>query len=348
MRAACFCAHQRTKDGKAHTYWTLVETVRTPDGPRQRTLCYLGELNGSAQALWLKTIEVFNAQGESRQLKLFPADAPVPEDDPNVARVLLDRVRVERTRRFGECFLGWELWRRLPLDGFWEALLDRPEDEADVPWSRVAALLAIKKEQDTDAFCFQEVYDEMKQLARHTLSGYKEVEQYKYVTDDDSFPQATYIKRNIPLLLSGTIMEDEEGVGLGLYTQIRFGQRNLYLCKFHGMSRPVDKLDDPERLRQSQRLVNFFKDKDSSKIIGGDFNVFPETKSVRMFQENSYKDLIKEFNIATTRNQLSWETYPDNKQYYSDYVFVSPDIKIKNFSVPNIEISNYLRLILEI
>lgn len=138
-------AHQRTKDGKTHTYWTLVETVRTPDGPRQRTLCYLGELNGSAQARWLKTIEVFNAQGESRQLKLFPADAPVPEDDPNVARVLLDRVRVERTRRFGECFLGWELWSRLQLDGFWEALLDRPEDEADVPWSRVAALLAINR-----------------------------------------------------------------------------------------------------------------------------------------------------------------------------------------------------------
>lgn len=138
-------AHQRSKDGKAHTYFTLVETVRTPDGPRQRTLCYLGELNGSAQARWLKTIEVFNQQGESRQLKLFPAQVPPPEDEPNVARVLLERVRVERTRRFGECFLGWELWRRLELDRFWEVLLDQPEVEADVPWSRVAALLAINR-----------------------------------------------------------------------------------------------------------------------------------------------------------------------------------------------------------
>src|SRR3979411_2668564 len=34
------------KDGKEHGYWSLVETVRTADGPRQRTLCYLGELNG--------------------------------------------------------------------------------------------------------------------------------------------------------------------------------------------------------------------------------------------------------------------------------------------------------------
>jgi len=49
----------------------VVETVRTVGGPRQRTLCYLGELNGSAQARWLKSVEVFNEQGEARQLKLF-------------------------------------------------------------------------------------------------------------------------------------------------------------------------------------------------------------------------------------------------------------------------------------
>ena len=48
--------NRRSKDGKDHNYWSLVETVRTPDGPRQRTLCYLGELNSSAQARWLKTI----------------------------------------------------------------------------------------------------------------------------------------------------------------------------------------------------------------------------------------------------------------------------------------------------
>jgi transposase len=142
--------HRRVKDGKPHDYWSLVETVRTLSGPRQRTLCYLGELNGSAQARWLKSIEVFNEEGESRQLMLFPAGAaPVQdstgEDDAQVARVLIDRVRLERTRRFGECFLGLELWRRLKLDRFFESALDRPEDEAEVPWSRVAALLAINR-----------------------------------------------------------------------------------------------------------------------------------------------------------------------------------------------------------
>ena len=137
--------HERSKDGKEHTYWSLVETVRTPDGPRQRTLCYLGELNDSAQVRWLKTIEVFNEEGESHQLKLFPSDVEPPEGDAAVARVRLDKVRLERSRRFGDCFLGLELWKRLELDRFWEALLDGPENVADVPWSRVAALLAINR-----------------------------------------------------------------------------------------------------------------------------------------------------------------------------------------------------------
>ena len=133
----------RHKDGKEHTYWSLVESVRTPDGPRQRTLCHLGELNGSDHARWLRTIEVFNEQGEAQQLKLFPAHVVVPSDDPQVARVLINRVRLERMRQFGAGYLGLELWRRLELDRFFEQAVD--DASADVPWSRVAALLAINR-----------------------------------------------------------------------------------------------------------------------------------------------------------------------------------------------------------
>jgi len=136
-------SNRRSKDGKQHVYWSLVETVRTPDGPRQRTLCYLGELNSSAQARWLKTVEVFNEQGEAQQLKLFPSQVEAPPDDPQVARVLLDKVRLERTRQFGPCWLGLELWKRLELDRFFAAALD--QDAADVAWSRIAAVLAIHR-----------------------------------------------------------------------------------------------------------------------------------------------------------------------------------------------------------
>lgn len=135
--------NRRSKDGKDHIYWSLVETVRTPDGPRQRTLCYLGELNSSGQARWQKTVEVFNEDGEAQQLRLYPSDVEPPADDPGVARVLLNKVRLERTRQFGACWLGLELWKRLGLEGFFEQAMDA--EEADEPWSRVAAVLAVNR-----------------------------------------------------------------------------------------------------------------------------------------------------------------------------------------------------------
>ena len=135
--------HHRIKDGKDHTYWSLVETCRTPAGPRQRTICYLGELNASAEARWRKTVRVFNAQGDEQQLALFPAGAVDLPDADNIVQIRLDRVRWTRAREFGDVCLGWALWQRLGLKAFWEHAVDAIP--ADVPWSRVAALLAINR-----------------------------------------------------------------------------------------------------------------------------------------------------------------------------------------------------------
>jgi len=57
--------------------------------------------------------------------------------------VLVNKVRLERTRGFGSCFVGLELWKRLELDRFFAQNID--SEGADVPWSRVAALLAINR-----------------------------------------------------------------------------------------------------------------------------------------------------------------------------------------------------------
>jgi hypothetical protein len=62
--------HRRNKDGKHHTCWSLVETVRTPE-VRVRKLSAVRALKSSAQTRWLKTVEVFNEQGDARQLRLF-------------------------------------------------------------------------------------------------------------------------------------------------------------------------------------------------------------------------------------------------------------------------------------
>jgi len=57
--------------------------------------------------------------------------------------VLVRRVRVERTRQLGACLLGLTLWRQLQLDDFFARRVDGAP--ADVPWSRIAAVLAINR-----------------------------------------------------------------------------------------------------------------------------------------------------------------------------------------------------------
>src|SRR5260370_33218460 len=133
--------NNRKKDGKRPPSWSLVETIRTADGPRQRTLCHLGELNDSAQARWLKTIDVFNDAGERHQLKLFPSDIAPPPDDAEVAQVLVQRVRLERTRQLGPALLGLALWQQLRLDEFFETRVEAAA--APLPWARRPAILAI-------------------------------------------------------------------------------------------------------------------------------------------------------------------------------------------------------------
>ncbi len=57
--------------------------------------------------------------------------------------MLLNKVRLERMRQFGSCWLGLQLWKRLELDRFFEEAVD--EHVVDVPWSCVAAVLAINR-----------------------------------------------------------------------------------------------------------------------------------------------------------------------------------------------------------
>lgn len=123
------------------------------------------------------------------------------------------------------------------------------------------------------------------------------------------------------------------------------------LCGVHGIAEPGEKLDTVERIKQSQEVINSVKEVKLPAIIGGDFNLLPNTKSVKMFEEAGYRNLIKDFNIQETRNRLAWEFFKDTpgyvQQHFADFCFVSKDIKVKSFEVPDIEISDHLPLILE-
>jgi transposase len=107
----------RTKNGKEHAYFALVESVRTEAGPRQRIVAHLGELNHDQKQRWQRTVVFYNRHGEPQELRLFPDTDDVPvADDANVARVRLDRVGWSNGRHFGDVWLAHRLWQLLKLD----------------------------------------------------------------------------------------------------------------------------------------------------------------------------------------------------------------------------------------
>src|SRR5439155_6349125 len=97
-------AHERRKDGKVHTYWSLVENRRCADGRVvQRHVLYLGALTSAQELSWEKTSEQFDA------------GARAGEALPGLAteRELQSKFRIERPRQWGACWVALTVWNFL-------------------------------------------------------------------------------------------------------------------------------------------------------------------------------------------------------------------------------------------
>ena len=201
----------------------------------------------------------------------------------------------------------------------------------------------------TDIFCFQEADIKSRKIYDEILADYKVLYFQKApqkTENGHAFSNVIYYK-NIDDSNSGVLLEADSKAGLAQFLTFKYNNQNLTVYNCHGVSTPGDKLDNPDRLRQSNAIIKHAK-QFKNVIIGGDFNLLPETTSVQLFTQNNYQNLITDFKIKTTRNQITFDRYPDNIQYYADYIFISPDIKIKSFTVPTEIVSDHQPLELEI
>jgi hypothetical protein len=133
---------RRTKDGKTHSYWSVVENQRL-DGGRvvQRPVLYLGEINSSQAAVWRKAIEVLDEDaGRPQTLALFPEDrCDAIASDASIVQLRLSEMRLCRPRQWGACWLAGQLWRELQLDRFWSDRL--PPSRKGTRWDQVLQVL---------------------------------------------------------------------------------------------------------------------------------------------------------------------------------------------------------------
>lgn len=138
--------HTVRKDGKAHVYYSLCESIRIGrERTIQRRLLNLGELNSTQLEKWRRSVQVVEESGQSRQMCLFTdRDGAAPKEDaPEYAEVLLSSLTLRRPRRFGDCWLGCRLWEELHLDRFWEEVLQ--EHRGPYSWAKVLEVLAVNR-----------------------------------------------------------------------------------------------------------------------------------------------------------------------------------------------------------
>ena len=132
-----YLRHKRIrKNGKTHTYWLLVRSVRRGGKVRQEVVATLGKLDAKGRS---------RAQAYANKLtgrRVHPSLFE-PRDDAvtDVEAVRLKAVRVERSRRFGDVFVGLTLWHALQLDDVFDRLM--PEGREDIRWSSLAAIQVI-------------------------------------------------------------------------------------------------------------------------------------------------------------------------------------------------------------
>jgi len=215
----------------------------------------------------------------------------------------------------------------------------------------------------TDIFCFTEVGPELQTKLANLLSDYRPF-YYELIKTDylngGIDGQTVFVKKGVEVAnYSNMLAYKITRKDAGGFQAVEVGndEEKLFIGSVHGKAKPGHKLDTPARIKQSKIIIDYFKNKNGLKIIGGDFNLIPDTKSVEMFEKAGYRNLINEYKIKSTRNHFSWEQaerqHKENgdplfeRQYFADYLFVSSEVKVKSFEVPNIEISDHLPLVLE-
>lgn len=229
----------------------------------------------------------------------------------------------------------------------------------------------------TDIFCFQEIFSSSNKTPEFSsgaivqlyekltvlLSEYnahfsERSSGYDYSGKVD-FPLkhglAIFVKKNLSVkevktfkIQEGLINENDpvEGYLLLQLAKLEYQGNVFSLLNYHGISKPGTKLDTEERIQASKNIKDIWNNLETrANILCGDFNLNPDTESIKILEGIS-ENLISKFQIENTRNEISWKKY-NNKQHFADYVFISQEVQADSLKVPYNLVSDHLPMELE-
>jgi endonuclease/exonuclease/phosphatase family metal-dependent hydrolase len=189
------------------------------------------------------------------------------------------------------------------------------------------------------------LFEQLKQYLGSFLGEFCQIRQ-------DIFGLAVFFTKDIEIIEKGEMLvakNDDESIPGGdmnhrkiQWFEIRIHNKKILLVNAHLTHRPEGKRDGEKRLKQSKVIVDFLNMFDCPKILVGDFNLLPDTKSIKMIEDAGMRNLIKEYEVSSTRTELY-----KKELRLADYIFVSSEIKVNNFKVLPDVVSDHSPLYLD-
>lgn len=221
-----------------------------------------------------------------------------------------------------------------------------------------------KYSREIDIFCFQENFDnppghgstiqpekrqDIDQDIRKILNDFN---GWLAPMQDREESPAMYVRKNISIQNRGEefvyrwknamVGGDASTYGINIqYAQIERDRKQYTICNMHGHWTPNFKGDNEARLEQSRNVVRFLDQISGPKILCGDFNMNPDTESMKILEEKM-RNLIKEYGVTSTRSR-----FHDYGSQFADYIMISSEIIVKDFKVIQDVVSDHLPLLLE-
>ncbi len=226
----------------------------------------------------------------------------------------------------------------------------------------------LKNKQDsTDIFCFQEMchraddkfldvewYDDgiNTQLFDYIAQILPNHKGFFYPHFEDFWGLAMFVKKDIPIIGEGEKLvhqtesaEEARRGGTSKNTQYILTEKSnkkVSVVNFHGLWNGRGKTDSDTRIQQSKEIVSFLKSLEGEIVFCGDFNLRPDTESLKIIENFGFRNLIKEHNILSTRT-----SHYKKEERFADYTLVTKGIEVKNFKILPEEVSDHNAMYLE-
>ncbi len=219
---------------------------------------------------------------------------------------------------------------------------------------------------DVDVWCFQEMYHKGKTEVNTPgyvpdVNVHETVEGYLNNHHQDFCPVlrnyyglSMFVHKDIRIIEKGEMLvakgnwEDTSDLHNRdhhrkvQWFEMMIHNKKVLIINAHLTHRPEGKKDSEKRVRQSKIIIELLNMFDCPKILCGDFNLLPDTESIKMIEQAGLRNLVKEYNVTSTRTEL----YKKPLQF-ADYIFISPEIAVNDFKVLPDIVSDHAPLYLD-